>query len=1495
MADDPLAGFGPATRAWFTDSFAAPTPAQAEAWQAITGGEHALVVAPTGSGKTLAAFLAALDDLVTDPPESGDGPRVLYVSPLKALAVDVERNLRAPLRGITRAGERLGLDVPEVRVGVRSGDTSATDRRRLQAKPPDILITTPESLFLMLTSAARETLRGVRTVILDEVHVLAGSKRGAHLALSLERLARLTDHPFQRIGLSATVRPPERVAEFLTASAPVRLVLPANEKRWDLQVVVPVEDMADPGAGSETAERRSMWPHLTDQILDEVLAHRSTIVFTNSRRIAERLTAQLNEAYAERLGADVPRDVESPAAVLAQSGVSKGIDGSDEDAPVIARAHHGSVSKDQRAIVEDELKSGRLRCVVATSSLELGIDMGAVDAVVQVESPPSVASGLQRVGRAGHQVDAISRGLFLPAHRGDLIETASVVERMRAGLIEEVAELHNPLDVLAQQIVAICAGEEIAVDELFDLVRRSAGFTRLPRSAFTGVLDMLAGRYPSEEFAELRPRLTWDRERDLLTGRPGAQRLAVTSGGTIPDRGMFGVFLVGGDERGGAGRRVGELDEEMVYESRVGDVFTLGTTAWRIEAITHDQVQVSPAGGQPGRLPFWKGDSPGRPLELGLAQGELVRALGGADEPATERLNGIGLDRRARDNLMAYLDEQRQATGVLPTDSTVVLERFRDELGDWQLCLHAGLGTPVLAPWALAIGRQARERLGVEVHATATNDGIVIRVPDSDGAPPGADLVVVDPEDLEQIVTAEVTGSALFAARFRECAARALLLPRRDPRARTPLWQQRMRAAQLLEVAAGHPDFPIVLETVRECLHDVFDLPGLLTLQRQIAARQLRVVEVETPRASPMARSLLFGYVGQFVYEGDSPLAERRAAALSLDSGLLAELLGNDALRQVLDPEVIAEVAAELQWLAAGRQATGTESVFDLIRTIGPLSAAEVAQRSAEDVAEPAITALIDQRRVVPVRVAGAERLAVVEDLPRLADALGVPAPPGFGVTAAEGDPLRDLVLRFARSHGPFTEREVADRLGLGVSVVAAELRELTGRGTLVQGSFDPSPGAEHLRQWCHHRVLGLIRRRTLAALRAAVEPVDQASYGRFLPAWQGVGGDAHGIDAVAQTLDQLAGAVIPASMLETMVLPARVRDYQPAMLDELLAAGEFSWTGDGAIGGNDGWVRFWPADLAIAPPIAPGDDLTPAAAGMLTRLERGGGWFFDDLLDPELSRGDQERALWELVWAGRARADTFAPVRALATSGALKSKRTPRVRSRSGTLRAARRQLRPPTAPTTVGRWSAPPLSPEAAERAATERLVLQLDRYGVLTRGSVLAEQPGASFGPSYRALSRLEETGQCLRGYFIDGLGAAQFATSATVDRLRGQGPVGAVVLAASDPANPYGAALPWPERDGHRPSRKAGAVVVLVEGRLVLHLERGVRTVLTFPGDDPAADLGAAATALAEVIRARRMPGFTIEKADGGHIFDHPLRAALEQAGFTMTPQGLRLRG
>jgi ATP-dependent Lhr-like helicase len=1048
-----LSDFSAPTREWFRAAFAEPTPAQSGAWAAIARDRHALVVAPTGSGKTLAAFLWAIDRLLAargpEPDRRTTGTRVLYVSPLKALAVDVERNLRAPLTGIRQTAERLGASLPDVTVGIRSGDTPAAERRTLVRTPPDILITTPESLFLMLTSQARESLRQVETVVLDEVHAVAGTKRGTHLGLTLERLDALLPRPAQRIGLSATVRPTDEVARFLGGTAPVEIVAPASAKEWDLKVVVPVEDMSRPAPYDEddedARESSSIWPHVEQHVADLIGRHRSTIVFANSRRLAERLTARLNEIAAERAGVEIDDDGPPPAQIMAQSGASYAAP------PVIAKAHHGSVSKEQRAIIEDDLKRGRLPCVVATSSLELGIDMGAVDLVVQIESPPSVASALQRVGRAGHQVGEVSRGVLFPKHRGDLAQTAVAVERMRTGRIEALRIPTNPLDVLAQQVVAALAMDEWSADDLFDLVRRGASYTGLPRSAFDATLDLLSGRYPSDEFAELRPRIVWDRVTGRLSGRPGAQRLAVTSGGTIPDRGLFGVFLVGGE---GPGRRVGELDEEMVYESRVGDVFALGATSWRIEDITHDRVLVTPAPGVPGRLPFWKGDALGRPAELGEAIGAFTRDLAAAGpDAAVAMARQRGLDPWAAGNLAGYVHEQVEATGVLPSDQTLVVERFRDELGDWRLVVHSPYGTPVHAPWALAINARLRERYGVAnsgSQAIASDDGIVIRIPDTDAEPPTGEVIAFEPDEIDDLVTQEVGGSALFASRFRECAARALLLPRRDPGRRSPLWQQRQRSAALLEVAVKYPSFPIVLEAVRECLQDVYDLPALVGLMGRVQRREVGIHDVDTHQPSPYARSLLFGYVAQFVYEGDSPIAERRAAALALDQGLLAELLGRAELRELLDPEVLAEVEAMLQRTDPERRARDAEGMADLLRRLGPVTVDEAADRSVEgrDVVEW-LTSLADARRAVAVRMHGQERWAAIEDVGRLRDGLGVPVPPGVpdAFTEPVDDPLADLVGRYARTHGPFTVGDVSARLGLGAAVVRHTLQRRPGPG----------------------------------------------------------------------------------------------------------------------------------------------------------------------------------------------------------------------------------------------------------------------------------------------------------------------------------------------------------------------------------------------------------------------------------------------------------------
>jgi ATP-dependent Lhr-like helicase len=1534
-ASDPLAGFGAPAQEWFRSAFPAPTAAQAGAWSAIGEGSDVLVVAPTGSGKTLAAFLSALDRLsVTPPPaESRKRCRVLYVSPLKALAVDVQRNLRAPLAGLRQAAQRLGLPEPEIEVGIRSGDTPAAERRRFATHPPDILITTPESLFLILTSAAREALRGVETVILDEVHAVAGTKRGAHLALTLERLDQLLPAPARRIGLSATVRPVDEVARFVSPQRKVTIVQPPSEKRFDLSVVVPVEDLGELSGGRPDAEQpeknASIWPHVEERITDLVQEHRSTIVFANSRRLAERLCGRLNEIAFERTTGESLADVHAPAQLMAQSGVNKAAP------PVLARAHHGSVSKEQRADVEEQLKSGRLPAVVATSSLELGIDMGAVDLVVQVESPPSVASGLQRVGRAGHQVGAVSTGVVFPKYRGDLVQAAVVVERMRSGAIESLRIPRNPLDVLAQQIVAITAMDSWDVDELLGLVRRAAPFAALPQSAFEAVLDMLAGRYPSDAFAELRPRIVWDRVAGTVTGRPGAQRLAVTSGGTIPDRGLFAVFLAGQDPKKGGGR-VGELDEEMVYESRVGDVFTLGTSSWRIEDITHDRVLVSPAPGVPGKLPFWHGDSLGRPLELGRALGAFLRELGGLDpEAATARLHGAGLDDWAASNLLSYLAEQRQATGHLPDDRTIVVERFRDELGDWRIVVHSPFGAQVHAPWALALGARLSEKHGLDAQVMHADDGIVLRLPDADlmdfpdpdaplapvgtaadEAPIGAEATVFDPGQIEQTVTDQVGGSALFASRFRECAARALLLPRRSPGRRTPLWQQRQRSAQLLQVASEFGSFPIVLEAVRECLQDVFDVPGLVELMGDIESRRVRMVEVTTPEPSPFARSLLFGYVAQFLYEGDSPLAERRAAALALDSRLLAELLGQAELRELLDPAVLAELEAELQRLTPERRIKDAEGLADVLRLLGPLSTAELVDRGC---AADWPSELEAARRIIAVRIAGEQRWAAIEDAGRLRDALGTPLPVGVpeAFTEPVKDPLGDLLARHARTHGPFTVHDAAARFGLGPAVVQGTLQRLAAHGRVVQGEFRPGGAGV---EWCDAEVLRRLRRRSLAALRHEVEPVPPRALAAFLPQWQHLG--AHrlrGVDGLLRAVEQLQGSPVPASALERMVLPSRVADYSPAMLDELTAAGEVLWAGAGALPGKDGWIVLAPADTApLLLPTALPLEQTPLHRAVLAALAPGYGLFFRQIADhvqqQDLTATPVElaTALWDLAWAGYLTNDTLAPLRALLGSGrtaGATAHRAPRAapRPRYGSARPAARSA---SLPITGGRWSLLP-EPLADPTQRTHALAQTLlDRHGVVTRGAVQAERAPGGFAGVYRVLTAFEENGRTRRGYVVEGLGAAQFATDGAIDRLRavaarlpgGGGSAGetapdAVVLAAADPANAYGAALPWLEApagqsSGHKPGRKAGSLVVLLDGELTVYLERGGKSMLSWAPDQ--STLRLAADALTRALHAGVLPALTVERINGEAALTSPLGAPLEAAGFHPTPRGLRLR-
>jgi len=1434
---DSLSFFSLKTRAWFEQAFAGPTPAQVLGWPAIASGKHTLIQAPTGSGKTLAAFLYGIDKLNSEP---GQGLRLIYVSPLKALNYDIERNLRGPLAGLQS----------ELRIGVRTGDTPQKERAEMLRNPPDILITTPESLYLLLTSRARENLRGVETLILDEVHAVAGTKRGAHLALSVERLERLVDQPFQRIGLSATQRPMKEIGRFVSGARDIQLVDAGVSKELDLEIVVPVEDMREPGAapeGGAEGSSSSIWPSIYPKILELVETHRSTIVFVNNRRLAERLALRLNE-LASMNGRAGEAGTASSAASQAKPRE-------------VARAHHGSLAREQRVEIEELLKAGEIPCLVATSSLELGIDMGAVDLVIQVESPKSVARGLQRVGRAGHDLGAVSKGRIFPKFRADLLESAVVVKRMLEGAIEETVIPRNPLDVLAQQVVAITADEEISVDDLHELVRRAYPFAELSRAQLENVLDMLAGRYPSDEFAELRPRIIWDRTAGVIRGRSGVRRLAVTNAGTIPDRGLFGVHLIDG------GGRVGELDEEMVYEARAGQTFLLGASTWRIEEITRDRVLVSPAPGVPGAVPFWKGEGVGRPYELGEAIGKTSRELVALSHDVAQArlMSEHRLDERAANNLLTFLNEQAAATGAIPSDRTVVVERFRDEIGDWRLCILTPFGARIHAPWALALAARLRESRGLEVQSIWSDDGIALHLPDADAPPPIEDIMI-SPEDIEELVVQEVGQSALFGARFRENAARALLIPRRRPDQRTPLWQQRLKAQGLLQVARRYGSFPIILETYRECLQDVFDLPALKRLLHGLRTRELDLVDVETASASPYSASLLFDYIATYMYEDDTPPAERRAQALSLDRDLLRELLGQEELRDLLDAGAVEDVEAQLRG-----NPRNADQLHDQLRLRGDLRAGEYDEGFAQT--------LLRERRALLVRFADEQRLIAAEDAGRYRDALGVMPPGGLPEVFLEGAPdaLDQLVARYARGRGPFTTAQANERFGRDVEPL---LQQLERQEKLARGELRPG-GTE--REWCDPDVLRRLRRASLAALRKEVEPAEQAAFGRFLPHW-------HGIDRRAtlrEALVPLQGLSLPVALWESDVLPRRVPGFNPGQLDQLCASGEVVWVGAGL----DRAAVFFREDApALGRPAAAARPEGEAHDKIREALGRSAEFWYDLVTSTGLESEAALPALWDLVWAGEVTNDAWTPLRAG------RRYQSPKATQRGRPRRFSRQRSAGITA--TQGRWSLTdklfPGRPDA--RALAELL---LERQGIVTRDGVRGEGIPGGYGAVYGELRALETLGVCRRGYFVESLGGAQFAVPGAVERLRELRPredeePEPLVLPAADPAQPYGAGLPWPKRAGARAARVAGAQVVLLGGQPALFVERGGKSLV--PLRDPEDDwLRVALKALVEhVKKGGSKKRLAVERFDGEPVGETEIMPLLLEAGFLAGPRRAVLR-
>ena len=1639
MPCEPLDKFHAPVSAWFRDVFTEPTVVQNQAWDAISEGNNALVVAPTGSGKTLAAFLWSLSELtkqslLTDTAQSGT--RVLYVSPLKALGVDVDRNLAAPLAGIARTASAMGETVAPVRVGVRSGDTPSNERAKMLRNPPEILITTPESLYLMLTSKAAGTLRGVETVIVDEVHAVAGTKRGTHLALSLERLEMVTGAPVQRIGLSATVNPIDTVASFLGGDRPVTVVNPKIMKSWDVHVRSVVEDFQDPpvyedvaaaryenadeefgeseeeslidealvgpslmgeglggntqvGSGARVAsgvdkesalpQQKSVWPHVQRSVYEQVMNNRSTLVFVNSRRSAERLTGALNEEWAKEndpdaLATPTRRD---PAQLMAQSTAVRGVE------PIIARAHHGSVSKDERADIEEALKAGHLKCVVATSSLELGIDMGLVDHVIQVGAPPSVSAAIQRCGRAGHTVGATSAATIYPLHKQDAEAATVIVDRLLKGDLEPLHVVTNALDVLAQQTVAASVqaatlpplnsadldsatvqdsaeesahSAELDVEQWWRIVRRAHPFAALPREAFDAVVELISGHYPSTDFADLKARVVYDPTEGTLIARPGTQRIAVTSGGTIPDRGMFGVFLAAGSETGA--RRVGELDEEMVYESRVGDVFTLGASSWRVLEITRDQVIVAPAAGHTGRLPFWTGDAEGRPVELGKAIGEHRRSWG---KQTLEDLRGVDfICPNTRSNLDAFYSDQRETAGIVPDEKTLLIERFRDEIGDWRVVVHTPFGRGVNAPWAMALSAQLQRDTGIDAMAVAGDDGMVLRLPYSE-EPPGLELLLAsekqqqgprnDGEVADHIVADvmdNVGSSALFAGRFRECAARALLLPRRTPGKRQPLWQQRQRAAQLLDVARNHPEFPVMVETMRECLHDVYDLDSLRAVIRGVETRggaeAIKVAEVTTEAPSAFAESLLFTYTSAFMYEGDSA---ERAAALAVDPALLAKVLGTSGEGLLLDPKVIDSVVSGAQWLAEGRRAVHVEQVVDMLRMLGPLTAEQIVDRREVPIDPEARTAdpLADVRALIPQRIAevnfgGGRKLAVVEDLPLLRDGLGVPVPPGSPADPKQvPDAMDQLILRWARNRGPFTAAEAAAEFGLGVATSEMLLRRWVDQRRLESGTFVLAEGVKAEEAPTQFLDVGMLRRlrsATLAAARGALEPVSRQTYATFLQAWHGVGESER--EDLLSVIEQLAGIPLPASAWETVVLPSRIPNYRPEDLDELLSTGEVLAVGAGSVGSNDPLVTLLPAELApvLLDPAEQGAVTNLVAEQILTHVSHGGAFLASELAQVTgADHADVDAAMWELFDAALLTPDSFAAIRRRlveAGSGGKSAHRAPRRDRGRGSQRRLRmgrtsfaqaaksEQARARRAALNAhasvpGRWAALPLSEATAADRAVAKGEAWLDRYGVVTRGSIVAEKSAGGFAEAYRTLSAWEDSGVVLRGYLVEGLGGAQFALRGVITQLRrmedgtdatAAPPVHSVLLAAADPANPFGAALPWPELDEgmHTPHRGAGALVILRGGKPLAHLTRGARN-LTVLGDKQATSFGDEETsvasniishivdALTAAVRSGRLAPVVMERIDGHGVMETDTRA-WTAAGARLTPKGLSIK-
>ena len=1449
-----LNDFHPVVARWFCQTYGEPTPPQAQGWPLIGAGRNVLLLAPTGSGKTLAAFLKCLDWLyrrerkeAAEP--SAGGVQVLYISPLKALNNDIYRNLEIPLQGIAALGREMGYDLPKLRTAVRTGDTPSTERGKMLRRPPQILITTPESLFLILSSQARQMLKTVRFVIVDEIHTLFPSKRGAHLALSLERLQQLvgTDRPLQRIGLSATMRPLDQVAAYLAGNEyrpetetfeprPVAIVDSGQRKTLDLQILLPVPDLRE-------LPEQSIWPPLYRQLLELVQAHRTTLVFVNNRRAAEQITANLNQLA----GAE------------------------------IARTHHGSVSKEVRLLVEEMLKRGEIACLVATASLELGIDVGFIDLVVQIESPKEVGRGLQRVGRAGHIVGMPSKGRIIPKTRADLLESAAILREMKAGRVEAAHAVRDCLDVLAQQLVAMTAERDWPVDEVFGLARRAYNFRTLSRENFENVLAMLAGSFETAEYVDLRPRLYWDRQAGLIRADSYGKRLIYSSGGTIADRGYYGVYLQGSDVR------LGELDEEFVFERRLHERFVLGTSVWRIEEIRQDRVIVSQSrrGGE-AIIPFWKADLGGRPFELGKRIGAfLAEAEARLDAPElNEWLSAeCGLDAAVARNLGQYLRDQRRSVAYLPTDRRIVIEEFPDEVGDWRLFLHSPFGMKFHLALGLLIKEEWEWTLGTAVEFVPVDSGIMFHLPGLN-APPELEWERLPLDDLEARLARMVSGSALFGITFRHVAQFSLVMPRIGfGRKRTPFWLTRLKAGNLLQVVARYPDFPLVIETYRAVLQDYLELDALREVLAAVRQGSIAVHRQRHQAPSPFAAGHLLNFVNNFMYEGEAPKSELKLSLFGLGREALKAIVGERGFRDLLDPDIVAAVAAK----AGGRdrlaRELSLETVAHWLNRMGDLRPAELPELFPEN--HPQLRMVIDrllaEGRAVPFQpprgqellISGDERATYCSAFAELNAASA-----GVSLTEkrlAQAEARRRLIGRYVRTHGPFRLAAIADRYGIPEPEVAAELAALAAQGLVEAGEFLPGGTGE---EWCDSGLLQEIHRRSLARARREVEPCPPEQFSAFLAAWQGMGAERAGVDGLAETLNQLIGLWLPAVVWEGSVLPNRVRDYQPALLDQLITSGQWAWR----VRGNEGSLQLCfenaaPSDPREPDPAAAAEysrtlaALSPNAQNVYRVLERNGALSLPQLWQQaKLSSVATWQALEELLRAGLLTNDTLGPVRHLLAT---------RPQERLGV-----RGILPPSVIARFGRWSLlPPPEPPRPEEAARQLL----DRYGLVCREILAAEAP--HWSDLYPVFDHWEQIGKIKRGYFVTGLSGIQYALPGAIDRLRRLPEQAAPQFWAlhwEDPANPLRYWADWPGPDAA--PKGSADYLVLRAGRPVL-LAAGKKLKLRTLEELSAGDLSLAFQRLLDLL-GRIFPDQKIvwTHYNGEPLQQTPLIELLEKLGF-----------